>query len=264
MSSPFNPYAPRDQSAVDIMQYARRAIDEMARSNPLQNAVVSLGLIRWIGNYTNSTNPDKINFLWIGEFFPGDPDMGGRAQRGFSLVRDDSRGGVSAIAMFDPSPDLGNSGLRQVLIFRSGDNQRLFEESRDGGQRWPEENVWLGPIGDSAQLWPGTPNAGPGFSTLWEGRLNVTGNKVRYRMFCYNEPGIASDHRMRVELIGGDAVGPTHALATGAQNVFDSEVDVTAGRGTTVTLRWEARCTTGGGGANKTRASAITARCYTP
>lgn len=262
MSTPFNPYAPRDQSAVDIMQYARRAIDEMARSNPLQNAVVSLGLIRWIGNYTNSGNPDKINFLWIGEFFPGDPDMGGRAQRGFSLVRDDSRGGRSAIAMYDPSPDAGNSGLRQVLIFSSGDGQRMFEESRDGGQRYPEEHQWMGPIGDSTQIWPGTPNAG--FSILWEGRANIVGNRLRYRMFCVNDTGVASEHRMRVSLNSGDVNGTTHVLASGTQDVFEADMDVSAGRGTTVTIRWEARCTAGGGGANKTRASAITVRCYTP
>jgi len=50
----------------------------------------------------------------------------------------------------------------------------------------------------------------------------------------------------------------------GAQTVFDSEVDVSAGRGTTVSFRWEARCTAGGGGANKARASVVSARCYTP
>lgn len=262
MSSPFNPYAPRDQSAVDTIQYVRRAIDEMARSNPLQNAVVSSGLIKWIGNYTNLTNPDKINFLWIGEFLPGDPAMGGRPQRGFSLVRDDSRQGVSALAMFDPSPNLGGSGLRQVLIMTSGDGKRLFEESRDGGQRFPEDNLWMGPLGDSAQIWPGTPNAG--FSTLWEGRASIVGNKIRYRVFCYNDPGVSSESRIRVELSGGDVVGATHVLGSGAQSVFDSEVDVSGGRGTTATFRWESRCTAGGGGADKARASVITARCYTP
>ena len=261
MSSPFNPYAPRDQSAVEIIQYARRAIDEMARSNPLQNAVVSLGLIRWIGNYTNLTNPDKVNFLWIGEFLPADPTMG-KPQRGFSLVRDDSRQGASAIAMYDPSPNLGGTGLRQVVIITSGDRKRLFEESRDGGQRYPEENVWMGMLGDSAQIWPGT-TAGT-FSTLWEGRVNVVGNKLRYRMFGYNDPGVSSEYRMRVSLDSGDVNGPTHVAGAGVQGVLDSEVDVTAGRGTTVALRWEARATGGAGGANKTRSSPISVRCYTP
>lgn len=260
MSAPFNPYAPRDQSVVEVVHYVRRAIDEMTRSNPLQSAVVSSGLIRWIGNYTNLSSPDKVNFLWIGEFFPGDPTMGGRAQRGFSLVRDDSRQGVSALAMYDPSPNAGGSGLRQVLIMTSGDGERLFEESRDGGQRFPEETMWMGPIGDSAQLWPGTNLTT--FATIWEGRASLVGNKIAYRVFCYNEAGVASEHRMRVSLSGGDVVGPTHALATGTQDVFESTVDVAAGRGTTVTFRWESRLT--GASANKTRCSVISARCYTP
>jgi len=259
MSAPFNPYAPRDQSATEVIAYVRRAIDEMTRSNPLQNAVVSLGLIKWIGNYTNAGNPDRINFLWIGEFFPGDPDMGGRPQRGFSLVRDDSRGGISAIAMFDPTPDTGNSGLRQVLIFRSGDNKRLFEESRSGGQRFPEDPVWMGPIGNVINAWPGTDQAS--FSVLWEGRASVVGNHLHYRAFCGNESGVASEHRMRVSLGGTDISGSTHVLASGAQDVFDSSVDVTSMRGETVTVRWEARRTAG---TNLTRATIISARCYTP
>jgi len=262
MSSPFNPYAPRDQSAVEVMQYTRRAIDEMTRSNPLQNAVVSSGLIRWIGNYTNLGNPDKVNFLWIGEFLPGDPSMGNKPQRGFSLVRDDSRQGVSAIAMYDPTPNAGGSGLRQVLIITSGDAKRLFEESRDGGQRYPEENVWMGTLGDSSQIWPGI-TAGT-FSTLFEGRVNIVGNKVRYRIFAFNDPGVSSEYRMRVSLDTGDVVGPTHVLGSGAQALFDSEVDVTAGRGTTVAIRWEGRSTGGAGGANKVRGSIVTVRCYTP
>lgn len=261
MSAPFNPYAPRDQSAVDVIQYVRRAVDEMARANPLQNAVVSSGLVKWIGNYANSGNPDKINFLWIGEFLPLDPVMG-KAQRGFSLVRDDSRGGVSAIAMYDPSPNAGGSGLRQVLIITSGDNRRLYEESRDGGQRWPEEAVWLGPIGDAAQLWPGTPNAG--FSILWEGRANIVGNRLRYRVFCYNDPGVAGEYRMRVSLAGGDVTSTVHVLGTGAQGVFEADMDVSADRGQTVTVRWEGRCTSGGGPTAKARSSIITTRCYTP
>lgn len=120
----------------------------------------------------------------------------------------------------------------------------------------------MGPIGDSAQIWPGTPNAG--FSTLWEGRANIVGNKLRYRMFAYNDPGVSSESRMRVSLDSGDVSGTTHTLGVGAQTVFDSEVDVSAGRGTTVSFRWEARCTAGGGGANKARASVVSARCYTP
>lgn len=259
MSAPFNPYAPRDQTVVDVIMAARRAIDEMTRSNPLQSAVVSSGLIKWLGNYPNAGSSDPINFLWIGEFLPADPDMGGAAQRGFSLVRDDSRGGISALAMYDPSPDAAGSNLRQVLIMTSGDGVRMFEESRDGGQRWPEETMWLGPIGDDTNLWPGAASAT--FATLWEGRGSLVGNRLKYRVFCANGAGTSGEYRMRVSLASGDVTGPTHTLGSGAQNVFDDEVDVAAGRGETVAIRWEARRTAG---ANKTRASVISARCYTP
>jgi predicted DNA-binding transcriptional regulator YafY len=87
MTEPTNYYAPRQPSAVDNLRYAQQKVDELTRANPLQSAVVTKGLIKWVGNYVNSGNPDKINFLWIGEFFPGDPNFGGAPQRGFSLVR---------------------------------------------------------------------------------------------------------------------------------------------------------------------------------
>ena len=259
MSAPFNPYAPHPPAAEEVIAYVRRAIDQLMRSNPLQNAVVSTGLIRWIGNYTNSGNPDKVNFLWVGEFLPADPDMGGRPQRGFSLVRDDSRGGVSALAMWDPTPDIGNSGLRQVLIMTSGDGQRLMEESRNGGQRWPESNVPMAPLGTDLGAWPGTTEAA--FSTVWEGRINIVGNQVAYRVFCVNETGVSSEHRIRVEIPGAEAVGATHTLGVGAQTVFDSTVNVAAGRGQTCAIRWEAR-RTAGVNPNTARSSVITMRCY--
>lgn len=261
MSAPFNPYAPRDQSSMEVLAYVRRAMDEMARSNPLRNAVVSSGLIKWIGNYTNSGNPDKINFLWIGEFLPGDPNFGGASQRGLSLVRDDSRGGVSALAMFDPTPNFAGTGLRQILILTSGDNRRLFEESRDGGQRWPQENIALGPIGSDATRWVGTNQAS--FTTMWEGRANIIGNRITYRMFCYNDAGVASEHRLRVELPGGDVFGTTHVLGVGLQTVYEDSVDVSAGRGGTYTVRWESR-RTAGADPNVARATNISMRCYTP
>lgn len=259
MTTPTNFYAPHDVNAMETVQYARRAIDEMTRSNPLQNAVVSSGLVRWIGRYLNDSNPDRINFLWIGEFQPTDPDQGGLPQRGFSLVRDDSRGGRSAIAMYDPTPDVGNSGLRQVLIFSSGDGDRLFEESRNGGQRWPEDNVWMGPIGNDTNVWPSTDSAS--YATVWEGRVNVVGNFLHYRIFGANDTGVSSNHRLRFEGPGGDIVGSVHALGLGASAVFDSTVDVSVARGGTYTVRWETQRTAG---AARARSSVISLRCFTP
>lgn len=258
MSQPTNFYAPRQQSLIDNIKYAQDKVDQLSRSNPLQSAVVTRGLIKWIGNYTNSGNPDKVNFLWIGEFFPGDPNFGGAPQRGFSLVRDDSRGGVSALAMYDPNPNFGGSGLRQVLIMTSGDGQRLMEESRDGGQRWPELNIPMCPMPESLATWPDTSSAS--FATMFEGRVPVVGRRLQYRVWCVNDTGTSSEHRVRVEGGSGDIVGTTHTLGSGSSNVFMDSIDMTSERGSTRIVRWETRVTAG---PNKARAVLIFMRCYT-
>ncbi len=117
MTSP-DIYAPRDASAADVLAQTRNVVDSILRNNPLVNAVVPRGLLRFLGNYTSASG-DKINYLWIGEFAPTDPYMGGVEQRGFSLLRDDSRGGRPAISLFDGDPTIG-PGLRQTLTFTSG------------------------------------------------------------------------------------------------------------------------------------------------
>lgn len=259
MSQPTNFYAPRQQSAIDNLRYAEQKVDELTRANPLQSAVVTRGLIKWVGKYINSGNPDHVNFLWIGEFLPGDPNFGGAPQRGFSLVRDDSRGGVSALAMYDPQPNFAGTGLRQILIMTSGDGQRLMEESRDGGRRWPEEPVPMYSVPESVSQWTDTTSAT--FATMFEGRLPVVGRFVQYRVWCLNEAATASEFRLRVEGASGDIVGTTHTLAAGANSVFDALVDISSERGGSRTIRWEGRRTSG---ANRVRATMIMMRCYTP
>lgn len=259
MSQPTNFYAPREQTLIDNLKYAQDKVDQLTRANPLQSAVVTRGLIKWIGNYTNAGNPNKINFLWIGEFFPGDPNFGGSPQRGISLVRDDSRGGISAISMYDPSPNFAGTGLRQILQFVSGDDRRLMEESRDGGQRWPEVNVPMMPIPESVTLWPNTTNAA--FSTLYEARVPIIGNRVQYRVWAWNEAGTSSEFRMRVSAGGGDVFGPTHVLGAAANAVYEDFVPISSDRGSTLDIRWEGRRTAG---ANNVRSALIFTRCYTP
>jgi hypothetical protein len=250
-------YSPRAPSGLDVVAYTRRVVDSLHRNNPLTDAVVSRGLIKWLGNYTNSGNPDKINYLWIGEFLPADPNLGGIAQRGFSLVRDDSRGGISAIAMFDAAPDLGG-GLRQTLFITSGDNKILARESRQGGWFWPEDLIPLAPMGNDTLKWPGTQSAT--FDTLWEGRVNGLGNQLSYRVFAANDGGATGEYRIRVEAPGGDLVSTTHVLGAGLQNVFDSSFDIATARGVTCTVRIEARRTNAAGNC---RATPITLRCHT-
>lgn len=258
MTSPAETYAPRDPDYVDNIGYTERVVDQILRNNPLVNAVVSKGLARWIGNYVSGAGPDKINFLWIGEFLPADTNLGGVPQRGFSLVRDDSRGGRSAIAMYDANPS-GGGGLKQCLFISSGDGKILMQESRDGGWNWPQDNVWMGALGSNTLNWIQTQSGT--FDTIFEGRLNVVGNQVAYRIFAATTNGATGEFRLRVEGIGGDVVGATHSLGVNASGVFDATVDVSASRGSTVTIRWEARRTNGVGEA---RSQVISVRCYTP
>ena len=249
-------YAPRAPSGLDVVAYAKRVADALHRNNPLTDAVVSRGLIKWVGNYTNSGNPDKINYLWVGEFLPADPNLGGVPQRGFSLVRDDSRGGVSAIAMYDSNPGAGG-GLRQQLFFTSGDGNRLADESRSGGWSWPEELVPLGPLGNDTLKWPGTQSAT--FDTLWEGRVNGLGRHLAYRIFAANDNGASGEFRVRVEAPGGDITGTTHVLGVNAQSILDATFPIVAARGVTCTIRLEARRTNAAGAC---RMTPITVRCY--
>lgn len=259
MSSPEPEYyAPRVPTLVDSTSYTNRLVDQIVRSNPLTDASVSGGLMRWLGNYTDGGG-SPINFLWIGEFFPADPNLGGIAQKGFSLVRDDSRGGVSAIAMYDANPT-ASPGLKQTLFFTSGDGKRLMEESRDGGQRWPEVAVPMGVVGNSTAAWPAV-NTTAAYAALFEGRFSVIGNQLYYRMFCATDAATPGTYQMRVEGPSGDLVGPTHALAAATTAVFEGSVDVTSVRGLTLRAFWEGNRTSGTG---NLRASPMSVRCYTP
>lgn len=251
-------YAPRVPSLVDTIAYTNRLVDGILRNNPLTDASVSEGLIRWLGNYVDGSG-GKINFLWIGEFFPADPNLGGIAQKGFSLVRDDSRGGVSAIAMYDPNPG-ASPGLKQILVFTSGDGKRLMEESRDGGQRYPEHPVTMGMIGNDATKWPGVATTAA-YATIWEGRFSIMGNRLYYRMFCVSEAATTGTYRMRVELPSGDVTGTVHSQLAAGSDVFEDFVDVSSGRGQSVRLFWEANRTAGAGAL---RSSPMAVRCFTP
>lgn len=251
-------YTPRSPALTDTIGYTQKTVDAILRNNPLTDATVGDGLIKWIGNYVDATTGDKVNFLWIGEFLPGDPNLGGVPQRGFSLVRDDSRGGASAIALFDANPG-ASPGLKQTLFIYSGDGKVLFKEAREGGWRWPEDNVAMGPVGSDAAAWIGTTSAT--YDTLWEGRVNIVGNQVRYRYFCATTAGATANYRLRIESLSGDVIGPTHALGLTTSAVFEDLVDVSAYRGQTLTIRWEAQCTNGAGVA---RATVISTRCFSP
>lgn len=258
MTAPQDSYAPKSPSLVDNIGYTQRVTESILRNNPLTDATVSRGLIRWIGNYISGGGPDKINYLWIGEFFPADPNLGGVAQRGFSLVRDDSRGGVSAIAMFDPDPT-ASPGLKQILFITSGDNKRIFSEHRDGGQQWPQFPVTVNPTGGNVALWP-TTTAGT-YSTLAEGKANILGNQLHYRVWAATDTGATGDFQVRVVTSGGDLVSATHSLLANTNNVFDGFVNVASARGQTCQVFYEGKRSNAVG---NVRGTPIAFTCYTP
>jgi len=252
-------YSPKPPSILDTLGYTKRVADAILRNNPLTDAVISEGLMKWIGNYVSGGGPAKINFLWIGEFSPLDTNLpGSPPQRGFSLVRDDSRGGVSAVALYDSNPGAGG-GLKQNLRVTSGDGNQLYTEHRDGGVRWPESNVYMGPLWSDVLLWPSA--QGSSFSTVYEGRANIVGNTLAYRVFCATTGGATGEFKLVVAAPGGDVDGPVHSLGANAQSVFDSTMSVSTWRGQTLPVHWKVRRTNGVG---DVRAAVISVRCFTP
>jgi hypothetical protein len=244
---------------METLGYVQRVVDSILRNNPLTNAVTSHGLMKWLGNYNTAGTSSKINFLWIGEFLPADPNLPGTPpQRGFSLVRDDSRGGISAISMYDPYTGIPG-GLKQILQITSGDSIKLFEESRDGGWRWPEEEIPMGGRDSNLASWPGTDQGT--FGTLYEGRANIRGNVLAYRFVIAGTNGGAGDFQFVVN--GGTVIGPTHSVGVNGFAVADSTVDVTQFRGKTVQVELQARRTTGTGTA-KVNAVYVSVRSFTP
>lgn len=186
-------YAPHNPNIVDAIQANKRITDAILRNNPLQDAIVSRGLIKWLGNYVSGGGPDKINFLWIGEFFPSDPNLGGIPQRGISMVRDDSRGGVSAFAIYDASPGAGG-GLRQTIRITSGDGFPLATEHRYGGWEYPAHQVSFIPFTDVSQ-WSGTTSGTE--QILYVGHLTVLGNFLRGTVMGFCEAGTSGDVWLR-------------------------------------------------------------------
>jgi hypothetical protein len=258
-------YTPRNFSALDVVAAAKRTADAILRANPLLNATVTSGLMQWRGNHVDSLGR-AINFIWLGDFSPNDPTMGNIPQKGIVFRRDDSTSSGNtdadyAFALYDHDPGGGGLGLRQTLHFFSGDRKRLMTESRQGGQQWPEENVWLGPLGTDKLVWPGTNSSS--FQTIWEGRMNVLGKNLVARSWHTGPGGAATEWKVQVEYSNGTifATGPVHAYGVGVDGVEEDTIDVSAGRGETVTVRLMGRVTNGVGTA---RASVIAFRCFSP
>jgi hypothetical protein len=251
-------YTPRDLTALDVIGAAKRTADGILRSNPLTNAVVSHGLMRWTGNHVQGAGPNKIDFLWIGEFFPADTTMGGIPQRGISMVRDDSTGGQSAFALYDHDPGGDGLGLRQTIHWGGLDAKRLYSEARHGGQQWPQSDIYMGSTPAIIDQW--AKHGGGSFATLAEGRVSVVGNHVIARYWAATTDGAAGEWRVRIETPSGDIIGPVNTLGVNTNTAFEDQIDVSSQRGDTRVIRLEARYTNATG---FVRAMPISFRCYT-
>lgn len=263
MSSP-EQYTPRSYSELDWIAAAKRTADAILRSNPLTNAVIGHGLMRWTGNHTD-VNGDKVDYLWIGDFQPNDPTLGGIPQKGIVMRRDDSTAsgvndGRAAFLIYDHDPGGGGLGLRQTLHLWSLDGIQLFEESRQGGQSWPEFPIPMGPWGQDINLWPYT--TGATFYTLWEGWANIVGRDLIAEYAGQGSAGCASEYKVLIWPNGGPAVeGPLHSYGPTGGAVIKDTIDVSSLRGQTRLVQLVGRVTNGVGRAT---ATATSFRSYRP
>lgn len=235
------PYSP---SALDTVLYAQNLADSIMRNNPLVNAIVPKGLMKWYGNYQN---PDgsPVNFLWIGEFLPADPNMAGRPQKGFSLVRDDSTHS-SAIAMLDGNP---GTPLKQTLTLSSYDGKPMLSESRNtGGISFPRNYFAMWP--NSLQL-PAWPQVFTGSRNLWGGQVSATGHIVGVTMQIVTDAGVSGTCQMRIDDGNGNGtlLGSVHSVGGSANSTFYEEIDITSLRGLkSINVYVDASQTAGTGG----------------
>jgi hypothetical protein len=138
-------YTPQPVDIVGDVSTLKRVLGGLLVSNPLQNAITTSGLMQWIGHYGQY-------FLWIGEFFPGDPnfkraDGSSGPQNGFVVRRDDSKQNY-AYELYDYNPYQGGP-LRQKIQMHDADGYNMFNEGEKGGWGWPRFPVPMGHIGYS-------------------------------------------------------------------------------------------------------------------
>lgn len=242
-------YTPRNYSELDYIAAAKRTADAILRTNPLTNAVVSRGLMRWIGNHVD-INGDKINFLWIGDFFPADTTMGGIPQKGIVMWRDDSTGtsvndGRQAFALYDHDPGGGGLGLRQTIHWSSLDGKNLWSEARAGGQDFPHMNVPMCATGSDTGKWAATDSTS--FATILEGYSHAVGNSLYARFWSQTQSTAAAEFRVTVTYSGGTIVGTLFSQAVNTVALREDTIDVAAARGEMLQIKVEGRRSSGTG-----------------
>lgn len=134
-------YTPRSSDLVDAVAEARRIATQQMRSNPMEDAVVTKGLTRFVGNYGS-------DYAWFGEFTPPDQNMVDEfgnlmPQRGVVFWRDDPQHNI-AFALYDWDPQVGVP-LRQKIAMNDADGKVMMQEGPSGGRRFPDKAIPLYP-----------------------------------------------------------------------------------------------------------------------
>jgi len=218
----FTPYPP---SMADNIAYAQDLVDKIMRNNPLVNAVIPNGLMKWYGNYQNPDS-SQVNFLWIGEFLPADPNMGNKPQKGFSLVRDDSTRS-SAISLYDGNP---GTPLKQTLSISSHDGQGMLLESHDqGGQAFPYQQIPTGRVDGLKSQYPQINSTS--ISPILEGRFSATGAQLHYRFWALTDSGVTG--QVRIKVVNGATIitTPWTSIPSAGNVITDAFLDITSIRG---------------------------------
>lgn len=211
-------YAPRNTTLVDAVAEAKRIADQSLRSNPLENARISGGLTKWVGNYGGS-------LVWIGEITPNDRNLfdnygNNKKQRGFVLQRDDP-GQHFAITMYDASPSEGVP-LRQRLWMYDVNGKNIYRESESGGLNFPDRPIVMYP---RMNIEAGLTNAAD--EIPWGGAGNITGTHIEFNAGWAAGGTVTVTTFVRV--IGSDGTvvdSPTRVLA-GANNISET-IDISA------------------------------------
>lgn len=197
---------PRRADLVDALSEVRRVSDATVKANPLRNAVVDDGLMRWRGNYGG-------DFMWVGEFTPEDPVLD-KPQRGVILRRDDPSG-TDILRAYDPNPD-PSGPLRQRLIMLDANGNTLLQEGDLGGLVFPQSAVPLN-VGRAYEP-AGAPKVNVlslGAGTWYEvhtGWVPNTGHKWRHYTVIVAGGSPPIEYEMRLHL--GGYVGGTWTVIT--------------------------------------------------
>lgn len=211
-------YAPRNTTLVDAVAEAKRIADQSLRSNPLENARISGGLTKWVGNYGGS-------LLWVGEISPNDQNLldnygNTRPQRGFVLQRDDPQQAF-ALLMYDPNPQEGVP-LRQRLQMFDRTGKVTYKDSEIAGLAFPDRPI---PMYARVNIEAGLTNGSD--DIIWSGAGNITGTVLEFAGGWAAGGTVTVTAFIRVTGVGGTVVNSPTRVLSGANSMFE-QIDISS------------------------------------